>query len=77
MTLPREEKKYCEMSPTEKYIRTKDMTPEERYTFHRKEISKYMIERQEQERAQKAQVGKVIEKQVIETIEKEFESLFK
>ena len=28
-------------------------------------------------RAQKAQIGKAIEKQVIETIEKEFESLFK
>jgi hypothetical protein len=75
MTLPRKEKKYCEMSPTEKYIRTKDMTPEERYTFHRKETSKYVIERQES--AQKAQICKAIEKQVIETIEKEFESLFK
>ena len=37
-------KKYWEMSPLEKQIYTKDMTPEERYNFHREEMRKFANE---------------------------------
>lgn len=51
--IPRKEKSYFEMSPVERYFKYKDITWDELYNLHHKEVQKFYQEqckkRQEQE----------------------------
>ena len=75
MILPRQEKPYMEMSAVQRYVKYAHLSPMERYMIHRKETTAHAIKNRE--KAREDEIAKAIEKQVINTVEKEISNCFK
>ncbi len=67
MFTPRKQKKYWEMSPLEKQIKYKDLTPQERLQLHRQEMRNFAKEQIQKKNEVNNQAK--LEKEMIKAIE--------
>ena len=79
MFIQHQERKYWEMSPLEKQVKYKNLTPQEMINLHRKEVRKFAREQLQKrnEAIQQEQLEKELLKSIEKQIVKEFGKTFK